>query len=260
MLFEVSDGIATITLNRPERSNAMNARWFQDFGAVLERANLDREARVVIITGAGEAFCAGGDMKEPIPDLLEEGERQIRRSPLACGLPMFTMQIQALEKPSIAAVNGAAAGGGFALALACDIVVASDRSKFALGFIDRGLIPDSGTTWLLPRVVGINKACELIFTGEVITPPRALELGLVNRVVAHDDLMTGARELAAVMASKAPIALKLSKRALYKSATNDLATQVDYELFLMHHCAQTADFAEGKAAFAEKREAHFEGR
>ena len=261
MRYDVDGGICTITMNRPERSNAMNAQWFRDFGAALERANLDPEARVVILTGAGEAFCAGGDMKEPVPDLLMEGERQMKRSPMAGGLPMFTMQIRALEKPSIAAVNGAAAGGGFALALACDIVIASDRAKFALGFIDRGLIPDSGTTYLLPRVVGINRACELIFTGEILGPDQARDDGIVNHVVPHDTLMASARELASRIAAKAPVALKLSKRALYRGeATGDFAGQVDYELFLMHHCAQTADFLEGKAAFVDKRSAEFQGR
>lgn len=259
MTYEARDGIGTITMNRPERSNAMNAQWFQDFGAVLERANLDPEVRVVIITGAGEAFCTGGDMKEPIPDLLAEGERQLRRSPLSGGLPMFTLQIRGLEKPSIAVVNGAAAGGGLAVALACDVVIASERAKFALGFIDRGLIPDSGTTYLLPRIVGIHRACELVFTGEVLDATRAREYGLCSRVVDHDELMTSARELASVMARKASVALRFSKRALYRGAESDLSTAVDYELFLMHHCAQTADFAEGKESFVEKRDADFRG-
>ncbi len=260
MVYEKSDGIGTITMNRPERSNAMNSAWFRDFGAVLERANLDDDARVVILTGAGQAFCAGGDMKEPIEDLLTEGERQMRRSPLSCGLPMFTMQLQALEKPSIAAVNGAAAGGGLALALACDIAIASERAKFSLGFIDRGLIPDSGTTFLLSQVVGIHRACELVFTGEVLDASRALEYGLVNRVVPPDELTSSARELASVIAGKAPIALRLSKRALYRGATSDLPTAIDYELFLMDYCSKTADFVEGKTAFVEKRETQFRGR
>ncbi len=259
MTYETRDGIATITMNRPERSNAMNAQWFQDFGAALERANLDPEARVVIITGAGKAFCTGGDMKEPIPELLTEGERQLRRSPLSGGLPMFTLQIRALEKPSIAVVNGAAAGGGLAVALACDVIVASERARFALGYIDRGLIPDSGTTHLLTQAVGLHRACELVFSGEVLDAARAFEYGLCNRVVAHDELMVSARGLASVMARKAPVALRLSKRALYRGAESDLATAVDYELFLMHHCAQTADFAEGKEAFVEKRDAAFQG-
>lgn len=254
MNYEVSDGICTITMNRPERLNAMNGQWFEDFAAALERANWDDAVRVVIITGAGRGFCAGGDMKEDLEVLGAVGDRIMRKSPASTGISLFTLQLYNLEKPSVAAVNGPAVGGGFAVALACDIVIASERATFSEIFIERGLVPDSGTTYLLPRLVGFNKACELIFTGAIIDAADADRLGIVNRVVAHDELMSSARELGKIIASKPPEALRLAKRALQQGVSApDLASAADYALLLQRMCSFTQDHADLKKAFAERR-------
>lgn len=252
MKYEVSDGICTITMNRPERLNAMNGQWFEDFGAALERANWDEAVRVVMITGSGRGFCAGGDMKEDLEVLGAVGDRIMRKSPASTGISLFTLQLYNLEKPSIAVVNGPAVGGGFAVALACDIVLASERATFSEIFIDRGLLPDSGTTYLLPRLVGFNKASELIFTGAMVDAAEAARLGIANHVVPHEELWAAALELAQTIASKPPEALRLAKRALQQGVcAPDLASAADYALLLQRMCSYTEDHAERKKAFAE---------
>jgi 2-(1,2-epoxy-1,2-dihydrophenyl)acetyl-CoA isomerase len=182
------------------------------------------------------------------------------RSPRAGGHRSFVFQLRNFEKPTIAALNGVAAGGGFSLALACDLRVASDRARLAPVFSRIGLAPDTGCSYLLPRLVGLAKALELSFTGEIVDARTALEIGLVNRVVEHDDLTRATADLAKKIADGPPVALRMTKRLLYHGAETDLESAYDFEAYLQGICLQTADFLEGIAAFAEKRPPRFTGR
>lgn len=260
IIYEKKDGIATITLNRPDRLNAIGGTMSQDLVQALEEANSDEEVRVLIITGAGKGFCSGADLTTLGSTAAAVGRGLVAKSPAAGGISSYTIQIQNFEKPTIAAVNGSAVGAGLSIALACDIRIASDRARFSQIFIRRGLVPDTGSTYLLPRVVGMARACEMVFTGDILDAEQAKDYGLVSRVVPHDELMPETRELAARIAAGPPIAMKLAKRALYRGATSDLASAHEFEGYMQGICFGTEDFKEGMAAFAEKREPEFKGR
>src|ERR1700675_2350804 len=221
LLYDVSDGVATLTLNRPERLNALGGSLREDLHDAVTRAAEDPEVRVMIVTGAGKGFCSGGDVKA----MSENRERGASRSMLERVAPGRDRTVQALRdapKPIIAAVNGAAAGAGMNLALCCDIRLASTAAKFTQAFVKRGLHPDWGGTYFLPRVVGTAKACELIFTGEVIDAQEALRLGIVSAVHAPEMLMPAALALARRIADGPPIAIRLAKRAIYHNLECDL--------------------------------------
>ena len=260
IIYEKKGGIATVTLNRPERLNAIGATMSQDLAQALEEANADDEVRVLIITGAGKGFCSGADLTTLGGAASAVGRGLVARSPAAGGIRSSAIQIQSFEKPTIAAVNGPAVGAGLSLALACDIRIASEKARFSQIFIKRGLVPDTGSTYFLPRVVGMDRACEMVFTGDILDAEQAKGYGLVSRVVPHDELMHEARELAARIAAGPPIAMKLAKRALYKGATTDLPSAVEFEGYMQGICFGTEDFREGMAAFAEKRQPEFKGR
>jgi len=260
IVYEKKDGIATITLNRPDRLNAIGASMSQELEQALEEANSDDGVRVLIITGAGKGFCSGADLSTLGNTANETLRGLVSRSPAAGGIRSFALQLQNFEKITIAAVNGPAVGAGLSMALACDIRIASDRARFSQIFIKRGLIPDTGSTYFLPRVVGMARACEMAFTGDILNAEQAKEYGLVSRVVPHDDLMREANELAARIAAGPAIAMKLAKRALYRGATTDLASALEFEGYLQGMCFGTEDFREGVAAFLEKREPEFKGK
>jgi len=259
LLYDVTDGVATLTLNRPERLNALGGTLREDLHDAVTRAAEDPAVRVMIVTGAGKGFCSGGDVKA----MSENKERGASRSMLDRVAPGRDRTVQALRdapKPIIAVVNGAAAGAGMNLALCCDIRLASTAAKFTQAFVKRGLHPDWGGTYFLPRVVGTAKACELIFTGEVIDAQEALRLGIVSAVHAPDALMPAALTLARKIADGPPIAIRLAKRAIYHNLECDLRQALEFETFAQNICYETEDSGEGIRAFVEKRPPTFRGR
>ncbi|HTP96764.1 MAG TPA: enoyl-CoA hydratase-related protein [Burkholderiales bacterium] len=259
LLYDVRDRIATLTLNRPERLNALGDTLREDLYDAVAKAAADAEVRVLLVTGAGRGFCSGGDVKS-----MREREESAQVSPVEERVaPLRDRIIAALRecpKPVIAAVNGAAAGAGMNLALACDIRIASSAAKFSQAFVKRGLTPDWGGSWFLPRVVGTAKACELIFTGDTIDAAEALRLGIVNAVVAPEELMPAACQLAGRIAAGPPVAIRLAKRAIYRNLDADLAAGLEFETFTQSICRDTEDSREGVAAFLEKRAPVFRGR
>lgn len=257
--YEIADGVATITLHRPDVLNAFDRALKDELLAALKQAARDRDVRVIVITGEGRAFSAGQDLKERLP----AGEEAVRATPLDEELRArynpIVVAIRAMEKPVIAAVNGVAAGAGMSIALACDIRVASESASFIEVFGRVGLIPDTGSTWFLPRLVGPAKALELIWTTDPVDASTALSLGLVNRVVPADQLMAETRALAVRLASAAPLALALAKRAVNRALEVGLAEALDYEASLQGIAGRSSDHAEGVRAFIEKRPARFTG-
>jgi len=260
IIYEKKDGIATITFNRPDRLNALGGTMTQELAMALEDANADDEVRVLVITGAGKGFCAGADLTTLGGTSKQVSKGLVTRSPSAGGIRSYTLQLQNFEKPIIAAVNGAAVGAGLSIALACDIRIASDKARFSQIFIRRGLVPDSGSTYFLPRIAGMERACEMVFTGDILDAEQAKEFCLVSRVVPHDELMNEVLKLAGKIAAGPPTAMKLAKRALYRGATNDLTSALEFEGYMQGVCFGTEDFKEGISAFLEKREPEFKGR
>lgn len=258
ILLEREGMIAKVILNRPDKMNAFCENMREELLEALQVVSEDRGIRVIIITGAGKAFCVGGDVNE-----LLEGTT--KATPVEATSERYTMNkivllINSVEKPVIASVNGVAAGGGCNLALACDIRIASDRARFSEVFVKRGVHPDWGGIYFLPRLVGYSKAAELIFTGDIIDAQEALRIGMVNKVVSHDELSMATKELALKIAKNAPIPISLAKRGLQNFYKMDLSQAVDYEAFAISICKNSEDQKEGFKSFLEKREPNFVGR
>jgi 2-(1,2-epoxy-1,2-dihydrophenyl)acetyl-CoA isomerase len=258
VLLERDDGIGTITLNRPEKLNAFAGRMRQELADAVRDATEDDGIRVLVITGAGRAFCAGADISY-MRGLKTRRDIGAFAELVEAGRDVVTT-VRATPKPVIASVNGPAAGGGANLALACDVRIASDRATIGQTFNRIGLHPDWGGTYFLPRLVGPAKALELIFTAEMVDAAEALRLGLFNRVVPHEQLHAETAALAGSLAAKPPIALALAKRAIYESDTSNLSATLDTELEHQIRCFNTEDAGEGFAAFLEKRAAAYQGR
>ena len=252
--WEVEHGVGTITLDRPDALNSLDATLKRELLAVLREAERDPAVRAVVLTGAGRAFCAGQDLKERLgPDAapldVEVRERYVP----------IVLAIRRLSKPVIAAVNGVAAGAGAALAFACDLRIAADGASFVLAFGRIGLAPDSGASWFLPRLVGLAYAAELLYLPDSMPATEALRIGLVSRVVPAAELMPQAQALAGRLAHGAPRAMALTKRALERSLEVGLEEALDHEASLQGIAGRTADHAEGIAAFLEKRPPRFTG-
>lgn len=258
ILLEKKDGVATVTLNRPEKYNAFAGRMRQEIVEVIDDVALDREVRVVVITGAGKAFCVGGDVNEFVSGTTKALEASVSSERHAMCKAALT--INSMEKPVIASVNGVAAGGGCNLALACDIRIASEKARFGQVFVRRGVHPDWGGIYFLPRLVGYAKAAELIFSGEVVGAEEALKIGMVNKLVPHEELAQATRDFAERIARNAPIPIAFAKRGLQNFSKWDLAQALDYESYVLEVCKQSEDFMEGFSSFLEKREPVFKGK
>lgn len=258
LLYDQHNGIVTLTLNRPERLNALGDTLREDLHDAIMQASHDPDVRVIILTGAGRGFCSGGDVKA----MREANVNNRTRSLLDKVAPLRDQVVLAMRdapQPIIAAVNGPAAGAGMNLALACDIRLASTTAKFGETFVKRGLHVDWGGTYFLPRLVGMAKACELIFTGNLISAEEALALGIVSQVLAPEGLMPATLELAHSIAAGPPIAIRLAKRALYHNQEVNLRAALEYETYAQNICSETQDAREGIKAFVEKRPPHFQG-
>ena len=253
ILYEVSGSVATITFNRPEAMNATNDQFYREMQGLLRDIAEDDAVGSVILTGAGRGFCAGADLKAMNPDMPLLARRRRHRWILADILrPLVN-----LEKPVIAAVNGAAVGAGFNIALAADIIIASEAAVFSQIFVRMGLVPDLGGLHLLTRVVGLNKAKELCFTAKKINAAEALALGIANHVVPADRLMDEARKLANEIAAGPPTALGMIKTLLNKSSNATLEQMLEYESYAQTLAYTTPEHREGVAAFREKRAPNF---
>ncbi|MEX2547769.1 MAG: enoyl-CoA hydratase-related protein [Chloroflexota bacterium] len=254
VLRAVYDGVLTLTLNRPDALNSFTVEMKEALLAALKEAGRDKEVRAIVLTGAGRAFSAGQDLKErQAPGISDLGtELRVRYNPII-------LAMRRLEKPIIGAVNGVAAGAGISVALACDIVIAAEGATFIEAFSRVGLVPDTGSTWFLPRLVGLHRAAEMMFTGDPVDAATAERIGLVNRAVPADRLMAEANALAARLAKSAPIALALAKRALNRAYEMDLEQALGYEAQLQSIAGRSNDHKEGVAAFVEKRAPNFRG-
>lgn len=254
----IDDHICTITLNRPDVLNAFNDALTMELADALKQAERDADVRAIVITGAGRAFSSGqdlGDLKKKyvpgyVPHLGDDLRKRYN--------PLIT-RIRAMEKPVIAAVNGVAAGAGCSLALACDMRIAAEEAAFIEVFINVGLIPDSGSTWTLPRLVGMGKTFELCTLGSKVDAQEALRLGLVNQVVPADQLQETVRKVAGKLASLPGRAIGLTKRLLNQTLENDLPSQLEAEAYAQETAGQTDDHFEGVTAFLEKRKPTFKG-
>jgi 2-(1,2-epoxy-1,2-dihydrophenyl)acetyl-CoA isomerase len=251
---ELDDAVATIVLDRPDALNALTVPLKEALLATFTELGADPDVRAVVLTGAGRAFCAGQDLRERMePDALPlDEEIRARYNPLIRAM-------RALPKPIVGAINGVAAGAGASIAFACDIRIAAEEASFLLAFGRVGLIPDSGVTWLLPRLIGGAKVAELALTAEPLTALQAERLGLVARIVPAADLLSEAAALAHRLAAGAPIALALTKRALDQAWSASFEEQLETEAVLQGRAGATRDHAEGLAAFIERRPPEFRG-
>ncbi|ELK41976.1 enoyl-CoA hydratase-related protein [Brevibacillus agri] len=254
ILYEVAEGVAVMTLNRPDKFNAFTEVMHKEIVAALKEAQKDDAVRCILLTGAGRAFNAGQDLGEVSGEDIDFGGFLRKRYN-----PMI-LQLQKTEKPIVAAVNGVAAGAGMSLALACDIRLASEKASFVNAFVSIGLVPDSGGCYFLPRIVGIGKALELAMTGEKVSAEEALRIGLVNKVYPAERFMEEAVAYARKLAALPTRGIGLIKRTMYKGLEMGLEETLDYEAYAQEVAGSTADHKEGVAAFMEKRAPRFTGR
>ena len=264
--YGVADHVATLTLDAPERMNTISGVMLQEISELLLRADHDANVRCIVLTGSGRAFCAGLDLQAQMAGpkgglgslgggegtTAFSGEFDLRSAP--------PVVLHNIDTPTICALNGGAAGYGLDLALGCDIRIAAENAKLNPGFAKRGILPESGGTWLLPRMVGYAKAAEIAFTGRTLSAAEALELGLVNHVVSAVDLAKRTNELAGDIAANAPLAVRAIKRMMRAAETETFEQNVHHVFLQLLPLLRTDDFTEGVRAFMEKRDPEFHGR
>lgn len=257
------DHLATLTLNRPEKSNALNRKMMEELPVAIDDVAQDDEIRALILTGAGNAFCAGADL-DIMPgggkeDLSELGVETLRRSSLFRTAKRIILGLQQMEKPTIAMINGACVGAGFDIALACDLKTASERAKFMCGFVKLGLFPGFGAAWLYPRAMGLPKAFEMLFTGDMLTAKEAKEIGMINRLSSPEELESTTLSMVEKIINGPPIAIRLMKSQVYKGLGTDLDTALDEAAACESITLVSRDHKEGFTALREKRPPSFTG-
>ncbi len=262
VIYEKENGVAILTLNRPDRLNSLIPPMRVEARKCIEDAAADPDVRVLVVTGAGRAFCAGGDVSTVIAG-AEAADDEPPRQRLM--LPVSTVRLmdslRSLNKPTIAAINGIAAGGGIGLALACDVVIASDQARFRIAFTRIGGVPGDGVTWLMTRAIGTHRALELAYTNDIIDAKEMERLGLANRVVPHDELMGTAKEMAKKMMQIPPLTLAMTKKAIYHSlSAHSLEDQIVFEHAAGSAIRGTEDSKEATKSFMEKRAPVYKGQ
>ena len=262
IIYEKSDGIATITLNRPQRMNAFTSRMIDEWYAALIDAHTDPDVRVVILTGAGRGFCAGADLAGGnVAGLLDRERTMVEnRNFLRDSVQRIPRLVALLEKPYIAAVNGAAVGAGMDMASMCDMRFAADSARFGMTYVRIGIVPGDGGAYYLPRIVGTARALDLIWSGRIFDAREALEMGYVSAVVPAEELMDYTRGYAARLAAGPAVAIQQAKRLVYRSQHVDADAALDLAQQAMFITQSTEDAREGPRAFVEKREPQFKGR
>jgi 2-(1,2-epoxy-1,2-dihydrophenyl)acetyl-CoA isomerase len=256
IILEKENSVAWLILNRPEKLNSLVGNAREEILDALSQASKDDLIRAICITGAGKGFCAGGDINY-MSKLQAENNIEAFKVLLERGREIVT-KVRSIEKPVIAMINGVAAGAGVNLALASDIRIASFSARFSQAFIKIGLHPDWGGTFFLPRLIGTARACEMMFTGDVIDAQTAYELGLVNKIVPDNELKLRTQELLEKLVARPRKALALAKRAIYQGAEGTLSQALDYETLAQTECFQSEDAKEGIKAFLERREPNFQ--
>lgn len=264
VLYDVDGHVATITLNRPHRRNAISVAMLVQLGEAIERVERDRGVRVAIITGAGAGFCSGLDIKDAMAGTGIGGGGNVDGAGAGGALgrtsDLPTVTLQEMDKPIIAAINGAAAGYGFDLALGCDLRLAASSARILPGFAKRAIVPESGGTWYLPRLVGWAKAAEIAYLGRDLTADQAKEYGILNEVVPDTDLMAVTRDWAGEIAANAPLAIQAMKKLFRAGQNEDFRSHAEHVLLQLVALMRTQDFQEGLLSFMERRAPEFEGR
>ena len=258
VLYEINQHVATITFNRAEKQNTISGPMLSRLSELMLKADADPEIRAIVITGSGKFFCAGLDLRGSD---ISKNLATNKKSPVTLDLKNTPPTVlHNLDTPTIAAINGSAAGYGMDLALGCDIRVMADNAKLAAAFTARGVVPESGGTWILPRLIGWAKASEIIFTGKTLLAEECLELGLVSHMVNNNEVGEKSLEIARQISSRAPLAVQASKRMMRMGMNENFNDHVHHVFLQLLPLFQSDDFAEGMASFMEKREAEFKGK
>ncbi|MFC1990423.1 enoyl-CoA hydratase/isomerase family protein [Chloroflexota bacterium] len=262
IIFKKERGVATITLNRPERLNATTYHMLDELKEAVDDIVNDENVGVLILTGVGRGFCSGADRggQAERAALRAAGQSVLKSRHEQVGPRVVDTLFHGMEKPTICAVNGVAVGVGLSFALACDVRIASENARFGARWALRGLMPDAGATYHLPRLVGVARALELLYSNDIIDAREAERIGLVNRVVPHEELMPASIELAEKIVKSAAVPTELTKRAVYKAYSNTIESQLEYERWGQSVCYATEDHKEAIQAAIEKREPIFKGR
>jgi len=258
VLYTVEDQVATITFNRPERQNTISRSMLKRFSELLLQADYDTDVRAIIITGSGNFFCAGLDLRGS--DVTNNGSSKRSTSTTLDLKTTPPTVLHNLDTPTIAALNGSAAGYGMDMALGCDIRIMADTAKLAAAFTARGIVPESGGTWILPRLIGWSRASEIIFTGKTLSAAECKDMGLVSHVVNNNEVNERANTMAKEIAGRAPLARYASKRMMRMGMNETFNDHVHHVFLQLLPLFQSEDFTEGMASFMEKREAEFKGR